>query len=130
MKNKEIKQILGANVFENKKYPGGKFVTLNVLTYPELTDKNFDKINPKDYVWEERQFAHPMFKNREKGEVFALEIKITDNSSIITGIDEPEMMLNKTIRAFSKFQDNYNKFIKKIKKSKIFNTKLNKTIKL
>ncbi len=128
MKTKEIITLLAADVYANEKFDGGKFVMLNVLVYPELTNSDINSINPKDYVWEERVFEYPLFKNRKVGNMFALEIKVTDNSSSISGIDDE--ILNKKIKKLFDINKKYmDKSFAKLAKSKIFKP-LDKPIKL
>lgn len=88
------KEVLALRVFENKKYPLGSFVSCDTLMSPLLNSKNFLSVHPKDYVWETREWAYPLFKNKKKGDVFCIEIIVSEEFSQFKILNDNQYLRN------------------------------------
>lgn len=97
-RNKVISDIHFAHVYENKNYPSGKIVICNVLAYPLITDIEFNKINPKKYKWENREFKYPLFNNFKINECFLFRVYVDKKQGIID-LYKDEQWLNRGKKA-------------------------------
>jgi len=119
------KEVCALRVFENKKYPSGaKLVTCDFLASPLLNSKNFSSVDPKDYVWQTREWIYPLFKNKKRGDVFCIEIIVAEEFSQVKILNDTNNVNNWYIadakKAFLKSDKHSKKQWARLKHSKFF----------